>query len=41
MAMLALPYQTEDFATQVLAKDHFSLVRHQDYPVPEPLEDFA
>ncbi|USE70478.1 LysR family transcriptional regulator [Pseudoalteromonas maricaloris] len=40
MAMLALPYRTDKFHTQVLAKDHFSLVRHTEYSVPEPIEDF-
>ncbi|WP_440055023.1 hydrogen peroxide-inducible genes activator [Pseudoalteromonas sp. T1lg65] len=40
MAMLALPYRTDKFHTEVLAKDHFSLVRHKEYQVPDPIEDF-
>ncbi|RZM81503.1 hydrogen peroxide-inducible genes activator [Pseudoalteromonas rubra] len=40
MGMLALPYRTEKFHTQVIARDHFSLVRHQEYQVPEQLDDF-
>ncbi|NOU52740.1 LysR family transcriptional regulator [Pseudoalteromonas sp. JBTF-M23] len=40
MAMLALPYHTERFHTQVLAKDHFSLVHHQDYHVADEVSDF-
>ncbi|CAH9054229.1 Hydrogen peroxide-inducible genes activator [Pseudoalteromonas holothuriae] len=39
MAMLALPYHTERFHTQVLAKDHFSLVHHQDYEIAADVSD--
>jgi LysR family hydrogen peroxide-inducible transcriptional activator len=40
MAMLALPYHTERFHTQVLAKDYFSLVHHKDYHVDDDINDF-
>ncbi len=40
MALLALPYDTEKFHTQVLAKDHFSLVHHKDYTPANGVEDF-
>ncbi|WP_372761953.1 hydrogen peroxide-inducible genes activator [Pseudoalteromonas sp.] len=40
LALLALPYQTAKFHTQVLAKDHFSLVHHQDYSAAQGIEDF-
>ena len=40
MAMLALPYKTERFHTQVIAQDHFSLVHHKDYPVSDNISDF-
>ncbi|OHU86327.1 MULTISPECIES: hydrogen peroxide-inducible genes activator [Pseudoalteromonas] len=40
MAMLALPYRTERFHTQVLAKDHFSLVHHKDYHIADNVTDF-
>ncbi|WP_105166870.1 hydrogen peroxide-inducible genes activator [Pseudoalteromonas sp. T1lg23B] len=40
MAMLALPYNTERFHTQVLAKDHFSLVHHKDYHIADNVTDF-
>lgn len=40
MAMLALPYHTEKFHTQVLAKDHFSLVHHADYSAAHGIDDF-
>lgn len=40
MGILALPYRTDKFHTQILTKDHFSLVHHEDYAIPEVLEDF-
>ena len=40
MALLALPFDTEKFHTQVLAKDHFSLVHHKNYTPADGVEDF-
>jgi len=40
LALLALPYATDKFHTQVLAKDHFSLVHHKDYTEAKGIEDF-
>lgn len=40
LALLALPYDTDKFHTQVLAQDHFSLVHHVDYTQAENIEDF-
>lgn len=39
LALLALPYETARFHTQILAKDSFSLVYHQDYPLPANVDD--
>ena len=40
MALLALPYDTDKFHTQVLAQDHFCLVHHKDYLPAKNIEDF-
>ncbi|MFC3033544.1 hydrogen peroxide-inducible genes activator [Pseudoalteromonas fenneropenaei] len=40
MAMLALPYHTERFHTQILAHDRFSLVHHKDYDAAKAVVDF-
>jgi LysR family hydrogen peroxide-inducible transcriptional activator len=40
LALLALPYETDKFHTQVLAQDHFSLVHHADYKPAAGIEDF-
>jgi len=40
LALLALPYETDKFHTQVLAQDHFSLVHHKDYMPAKGIEDF-
>jgi LysR family hydrogen peroxide-inducible transcriptional activator len=40
MALLALPYKTERFHTQILAQDRFSLVHHKDYDAAKSVFDF-
>lgn len=40
LALLALPYETDKFHTQVLAKDQFSLVHHKDYSAAKGVVDF-
>ena len=40
LALLALPYETDKFHTQVLAQDHFSLVHHAEYKPAAGIEDF-
>lgn len=40
IALVALPYETDKFHTQVLAQDHFSLVHHKDYSAAKGVEDF-
>ncbi|MFC0117590.1 hydrogen peroxide-inducible genes activator [Pseudoalteromonas xiamenensis] len=40
MALLALPYRTERFHTQILAQDRFSLVHHKDYDAAKAVVDF-
>ncbi|MGO2010364.1 MAG: hydrogen peroxide-inducible genes activator [Pseudoalteromonas sp.] len=40
MALLALPYETDKFHTQILAQDHFSLVHHKDYTPAKDVVDF-
>lgn len=40
LALLALPYETDKFHTQLLAKDHFSLVHHKDYTAAKGIDDF-
>ena len=38
IALLALPYETGRFHTQILAKDKFYLVKHKDYPIDESVD---
>ncbi|CCQ11071.1 Hydrogen peroxide-inducible genes activator [Pseudoalteromonas luteoviolacea B = ATCC 29581] len=40
MALLALPYRTERFHTQILAQDRFSLVHHKQYDAAASIVDF-
>ncbi|WMN58349.1 hydrogen peroxide-inducible genes activator [Pseudoalteromonas xiamenensis] len=40
MALLALPYRTDRFHTQILAQDRFSLVHHKDYDAAKAVVDF-
>jgi LysR family hydrogen peroxide-inducible transcriptional activator len=40
MALLALPYKTERFHTQILSQDRFSLVHHKDYDAAKLIHDF-
>lgn len=40
MALLALPYKTERFHTQILSQDRFSLVHHKDYGAAKSVSDF-
>lgn len=38
IALLALPYETSKFHTQVLARDKFNLICHKDYPIEDVVD---